>query len=56
MSAPASTTSQAILTPVASSTRWTVAEISGPVPSPGINVTLWVVMDLSLEGKKVRLF
>ncbi len=40
MSAPASWTSQLNSTPVASSTRRVAVAISGPVPSPGISVTL----------------
>ena len=38
-SAPASRTSQSNSTPVASRTRRVASESSGPIPSPGINVT-----------------
>src|SRR5919202_1109862 len=40
-STPASWTSQSNWTPVASSARRAASMISGPVPSPGMNVTLW---------------
>jgi hypothetical protein len=39
MSTPASRTSQSKSTPVASRTRLVASAISGPVPSPGMNVT-----------------
>ena len=47
MSTPASTCSQFNATPVAASTFLTVSQISGPVPSPGISVTLYATVGSS---------
>src|ERR671917_532532 len=45
---PASWKSQSNSTPVASSTRLVASAISGPVPSPGMKVTLYVKTVLSV--------
>jgi hypothetical protein len=39
---PISWTSHSIFTPVASIARRVASTISGPVPSPGISVMVWV--------------
>src|SRR5581483_8386717 len=52
-SAPASWTSQSNSTPVASSTRRVASESSGPTPSPGINVTRWLMTSLPVRFRPI---
>src|SRR5216684_2499252 len=52
-SAPAAKLSHSNLTPVASSMRTVAWMTSGPMPSPGIRVTLWVMKNERKSGHRV---
>ena len=51
---PASTTSQSNATPEASRTRRVASASSGPMPSPGISVTRWVMARMIAADADVR--
>src|ERR1700738_166896 len=55
-SAPTANVSHSNFSPVASRMRTVALVTSGPIPSPGISVTLWVIISLDLCSLGLNLY